>query len=53
MIGLFAKKARGAMSSYIIKNRLSDPADIKKFSEDGYKFNAKLSSDDKWVFTRG
>lgn len=53
MIGLFAKKARGAMSSYIIKNRISDPADIKKFSEDGYKFNAKLSSDNKWVFTRG
>lgn len=53
MIGIFAKKARGMMSRYIIKNRITNPNDIKKFKEDGYKYSAKLSSDTNWVFTRG
>ncbi len=52
IIGIFAKKARGMLSRYIIKNRLSDPDDIKKFSEDGYSLNKKLSTDSKIVFTR-
>ncbi len=52
MIGIFAKKARGMLSRYIIKNRLSDPNDIKSFKEDGYSLNKKLSTDKKMVFTR-
>jgi len=52
MIGIFAKKARGMLSRYIIKNRLADPDDIKSFNENGYKLNKKLSSDIKIVFTR-
>ncbi|VAX00362.1 UPF0246 protein YaaA [hydrothermal vent metagenome] len=52
MIGIFAKKARGMLSRYIIKNRLADPDDIKSFNENGYKLNKKLSSDIKMVFTR-
>lgn len=52
MIGIYAKKARGMLSRYIIQNRLADPQDIKSFNEDGYKFNKKLSKDNNWVFTR-
>ena len=52
MIGVYAKKARGMLSRYIIQNQLTDPEDIKSFNEDGYKFNKKLSTKDKWVFTR-
>jgi len=52
MIGIYAKKARGALSRYIIQNQLSDPEDIKYYDEDGYKFNKKLSQGDKMVFTR-
>ncbi len=52
MIGIFAKKARGLMSRYIIKNKLSDPEDIKAFDADGYQYNKKLSSDNNLVFTR-
>jgi len=52
MIGIYAKKARGLLSRYIIQNKLSDPEDIKLFNEDGYKFNKKLSKDTNWVFTR-
>ncbi|MCK4708148.1 MAG: peroxide stress protein YaaA, partial [Gammaproteobacteria bacterium] len=39
MIGIYAKKARGLLSRYIIQNQLSKPEDIKAFNEEGYKFN--------------
>lgn len=48
----YGKKARGLMSRYIIKNRLTDPEDIKRFNMEGYRYNKGLSSQDKWVFTR-
>lgn len=52
MIGVYAKKARGTLSRFIIKNQLTNPEDIKDFNEDGYTFNKKLSKDNTWVFTR-
>ena len=52
MISFFAKKARGMLSRYIIKNQLTNPEDIKSFSEDGYKYNKKLSKGNTWVFSR-
>lgn len=52
MISFFVKKARGTMSSYIIRNRLTKADDAKSFDEDGYRFNKKLSSDEQWLFTR-
>lgn len=52
MIGIYAKKARGLLSRYIIQNKLKDPEDIKKFDEEGYRFNKKLSKGNNWVFTR-
>ncbi len=52
MLGVFAKKARGQLSRFVIRNRIRDPAEMKKFDEDGYRFNAAVSSEGKWVFTR-
>lgn len=52
MIGIYAKKARGMLSRYIIQNQLINPEDIKAFNEDGYKFNKSLSKGNRWVFTR-
>lgn len=52
MIGIYAKRARGLLSRYIIQNQLSDPQDIKNFDLDGYKFNSKASNGNNWVFTR-
>ncbi|MCF6256583.1 MAG: peroxide stress protein YaaA [Gammaproteobacteria bacterium] len=51
-IGIYAKKARGMLSRYIIKNQLSDPEDIKTFNEDGYAFDKSLTQDNLWVFSR-
>jgi len=52
MIGVYAKKARGSLSRYIIQNQLSNIEDIKSFNADGYRFNAKASQGNNWVFTR-
>lgn len=52
MIAIFAKRARGLMASYIIKNRIEDIAGLKSFDCEGYKYNSQLSTEDKPVFTR-
>ncbi len=51
-IGIHAKKARGMMTNFIIKNRLTDPETFKEFDVAGYAFNPGLSSQDEWVFSR-
>jgi cytoplasmic iron level regulating protein YaaA (DUF328/UPF0246 family) len=51
-IGFFAKKARGLMSSYIIKNKIEKSADLKSFNDEGYSYNGKLSNETSWIFTR-
>ncbi len=51
-IGFFAKKARGAMSAWIIKNRATKVSQLKRFTGDEYKFNSKMSSANELVFTR-
>jgi cytoplasmic iron level regulating protein YaaA (DUF328/UPF0246 family) len=53
VLSFFAKKARGRMVRYIIRNRLKNSADIKSFDLDGYRYNGELSSELEWVFTRG
>ena len=53
MLGVYAKKARGLMSRFVIDNRVTEPQALKQFEVEGYRFNAKLSSELKWVFTRG
>ena len=52
IITFYAKKARGLMSAYIIKNRLKNPEDIKAFNVDGYKFCKSASNSTNWVFQR-
>lgn len=52
MISFFAKKARGAMARFIIKNGLNDPEGLKGFNGDGYYYSAKHSAGNNWVFLR-
>lgn len=52
IISFYAKKARGSMSAYIIKNKLKNPEDIKAFNVDGYKFNQSKSNATNYVFLR-
>jgi len=52
IISFYAKKARGMMSAYIIKNRIQDPVKIKQFDSAGYAFSAEQSTQNNWVFLR-
>ena len=52
IISFFAKKARGLMSAYIIKNKLTDVEQIKQFTNGGYRYDDSLSSVSQWVFCR-
>ncbi len=52
MISFFAKKARGQMARFIIEKSLNDPAGLKRFRTDGYRYNKAESTARDWVFTR-
>jgi cytoplasmic iron level regulating protein YaaA (DUF328/UPF0246 family) len=52
-IGLVAKKARGRMARFMVRNRVESEDDLKGFGEDGYAFAPELSSDEDLVFVRG
>ncbi len=52
VISFSAKKARGLMARYIIKNRLSRPADLKAFDTERYEFSPNRSSDILYTFVR-
>ena len=52
IISFYAKKARGFMSSFLIRNRIDSLEGIRQFSEQGYQFCPKESSDSHPVFLR-
>lgn len=52
IVAFFAKKARGMMCHYIIKNKLTEPEHLIGFDYDGYVYNEKLSSERDLIFTR-
>ncbi len=52
VVSFFAKKARGEMAAYIIKNRVKSPAGLHDFRANGYKYSAKESTEAGPVFLR-
>jgi hypothetical protein len=52
VVSTYAKLARGKMARFIIENKITKPSDLLAFDVDGYCFNAKLSTDSEYVFTR-
>lgn len=52
VIAFYAKKARGYMSRYIAKNKITDPEDLKGFDYEGYWFDDKESTANKLAFKR-
>ena len=47
-----AKKCRGAMVNYLIKNVVEDLEEIKKFTFDGYQYNQEISDEFNFKFIR-
>ena len=52
MISFFAKRARGTMARFMVKNRVDRIEGLKEFNLDGYGFRTDLSDDNRLVFTR-
>lgn len=52
VISFFAKKARGEMAAWAVRNGIKTPADLKKFKGSGYKFDKTQSDELTLVFTR-
>jgi hypothetical protein len=52
VVSFYAKKARGAMTRFIIQNRLTDAAAITGFDSGGYAYQPEMSEPDAPVFLR-
>jgi cytoplasmic iron level regulating protein YaaA (DUF328/UPF0246 family) len=52
IISFYAKKARGLMARYVIKERIRDPERLKAFDYQGYRYSAEQSGPDSLVFLR-
>lgn len=51
-IMVYAKKARGAMAAFILKNKIKSMEELTAFDTDGYLFNKEASSEKELVFYR-
>lgn len=52
MVTIYAKKARGLMTRFIIENRIENPDDLVHFDSEGYFYSENLSRNDEIVFIR-
>ncbi|GAB3337964.1 peroxide stress protein YaaA [Marivirga atlantica] len=52
IISFYAKKARGMMARYIVKNRIDKVEDLKSFDIEGYYFDPENSSEQQLCFKR-
>ena len=52
IVSFFAKRARGSMSQWLIKNRVTTIKAISDFDGMGYRFDSDQSTPDRPVFTR-
>lgn len=52
IISFYAKRARGLMTRFVVENRITDPADLRDFNLEGYRYSAADSKPDRPVFRR-
>ncbi|MBU3739203.1 MAG: peroxide stress protein YaaA [Rhodoferax sp.] len=52
IISFLAKRARGLMARHIALHRLEDPADLRAFDAEGYRYAPAASAPDRLVFRR-
>lgn len=49
----YAKKARGLMTRFIIKNRIKNPEELIAFDYEGYFYSEEMSTENELTFLRG
>lgn len=52
VVSFFAKRARGAMASWIVRERITSPKRLVEFDADGYRYDESRSTADEPTFTR-
>ena len=52
VLSFMAKRARGEMAAWIVRNRINSAHALKKFSESGYRHSADESTSERVVFLR-
>ena len=52
MVPILAKRARGLMAGFIVRQRITDPTRLRDFDVEGYRFAKDQSHDAEWVFVR-
>ena len=52
VISFYLKKLRGTMSDWVVRERITDPADLSKFTGRDYYYSDERSTDDEPVFLR-
>ena len=52
VIAIYAKRARGLMTGFILKNAITALEELRQFDLEGYCYRPEMSTDEKWVFTR-
>lgn len=52
IISFYAKKARGLMAAYLVKNNIDAADELKCFDTAGYRFSEEESTASDWVFKR-
>ena len=52
-VAVHAKRARGSMAGWILRNRITSPHQLADYAQDGYGLHETLSTPDSPVFTRG
>lgn len=50
---VYAKMCRGEMTRYILKNRIEQPEELKKFEWEGFRFSGTDDSGKSWNFVLG
>jgi uncharacterized protein len=52
IISFFAKRARGSMARFAAQKGIMQAKKLQSFAFDGYAFDAKASTESRWVFRR-
>lgn len=52
VVSFHAKRARGAMAAWLVRNRIRSAAKLTDFAENGYRYDEERSSKDVPVFVR-
>jgi cytoplasmic iron level regulating protein YaaA (DUF328/UPF0246 family) len=53
VVAVYAKKARGQMASWVIRNRVKTTRKLQRYDIDGYRYDESASTETEPVFLRG